>query len=160
MASKAGAKKGIPKPIKRKLDGQAFANRLRAAMATVPGINNTELAKRIGGTKQVVGKWLSGESTNLDALLALKVRDSLQVSLRWLLTGVGSMGADVPITEDEAKLLNVYRLMTDQDMRDFWLAQGKKLLAAQPPTKATAGWPYKPELTHLRDKLRAPPETN
>lgn len=160
MPNKPGSKKGVLKPVRRKLDGDAFAERLKAAMALYPGLTNAELARRIGATKQVVGKGLSGSSTNMDALLGLKLRDTLQVSLRWLLIGEGDMAADVALTPDEAKLLNVWRLMTDTDMQAFWLAQGKKLLAAQPPPKATAGWPYKPELTQERTKLRAPPEVN
>lgn len=94
----------------------------------------------------------------MDALLSLKIREQLGVSLAWLLLGEGEMAAYSSLTSDETKLLNVWRLMTDPDMQAFWLAQGKKLLAAQPPQKPSAGWPYKPETTEARTKLRAPPE--
>lgn len=123
-------------------------------MAMRPDLKRPALAKQLGCTNAVLGKWLSGSSTAIDALLALEMRRVLGVSMRWLLTGEGEMAASANLSPDEQKMLNVWRLM-DEDMQTFWLQQGKKLLAAQPPPKASAGWPYRPELTEARHKLRS-----
>jgi transcriptional regulator with XRE-family HTH domain len=154
--NKPGPKKGVPRPLKRQIDG-GFPDRFIAACAMRPDLDDdVKIAKTLGCTKQVVGQWKFGGRKAIDALLVLKIMDVFGVSGRWLLTGKGSMAAPKSLDPDEEKLLNIWRLMIDADMREFWLGQGKKLLAAQPPPKATAGWPYKPELTEKRAKLRAP----
>jgi transcriptional regulator with XRE-family HTH domain len=84
-SKKPGAKKGEPKPLKRKLD-QGFHKRLKTAMGDrdVP-----EVARAVGCTRAGLINLLKPGKPQIDALLLYELSDYLKVRPRWLLKGEG-----------------------------------------------------------------------
>jgi phage repressor protein C with HTH and peptisase S24 domain len=69
---------------------KTLAERLRAAL-NESGMNQSELARRIGVTRGAVSFWLTGATTNLVGDNLLKAAKALHVSANWLSTGRGRM---------------------------------------------------------------------
>jgi phage repressor protein C with HTH and peptisase S24 domain len=69
---------------------KTLAERLRAALDE-SGMNQSELARRIGLTRGAVSLWLSGSTTSLAGDNLLSAAKMLGVSPNWLATGRGRM---------------------------------------------------------------------
>lgn len=100
-----------------------FADRLKAA-ARLREWSQAEIARRLGVTRGAVTHWYSGRSEPAGATLAL-LADSLGVSARWLVSGVGDerpyaaapaatgpRGRPSPAGDVEAAMLEAFRALT------------------------------------------------
>lgn len=67
-----------------------LAKRLRAALDE-SGMNQSELARRIGVSRGAVSFWLTGTTTSLAGDNLLKAAHALNISANWLSTGHGRM---------------------------------------------------------------------
>jgi phage repressor protein C with HTH and peptisase S24 domain len=72
------------------LNMKTLAERLRAALEA-SGMNQSELARRVGVTRGAVSLWLTGQTGSLDGQNLVKVAIALNVSPVWLQTGRGKM---------------------------------------------------------------------
>ncbi len=140
--AKPGPRKGVSRKPKRALDAE-FATRLKAAMTLHPKWTVPLLAHEAGCTRAVLGKYLNGKSTTIEALLLDQLARTLEVSAGWLLTGAGTMSRKRPLTPDEERVLNVLANLVDEKVRDFWITQGEELAHMQPPLFPSAGNPYR-----------------
>lgn len=140
--AKPGPRKGVSRKPKRALDAE-FSTRLKAAMALHPKWSVPLLAQEAGCTRAVLGKYLNGKSTTIEALLLDQLARKLEVSAGWLLTGAGTMSRQRPLTPDEERVLNVLANLVDEKVRDFWITQGEELAHMQPPLFPSAGNPYR-----------------
>ena len=137
-----GSPKGQPKPSKRRLDVD-FSRRLHAAMQAKPNLADVpNLAKRVGCTRAVLGKYLSGNSKTIEALLLFEIADALDASPGWLLTGKGAMGRTDALTPDQQRVLNVFSLLASQLVRDKWMQDGESLIQLQHSLMGTAADPF------------------
>ena len=137
-----GSPKGQPKPTKRQLDA-GFSKRLGAAMKMNPNLSTVpELAKRVQCTRAVLGKYLSGKSKTIEALLLFEIADALDTSPGWLLTGKGAMGRADALTPDQQRVLNVFALLTSPEIRDKWIADGESLRELQQSLLPSAADPF------------------
>jgi phage repressor protein C with HTH and peptisase S24 domain len=69
---------------------KSLADRLRAALREA-GINQSELARRIGISRGAVSFWMTGDTTSVAGENLLKAAQALHVSANWLATGRGKM---------------------------------------------------------------------
>ena len=86
VRAKPGAKKGVPKPLKRRLD-PGFPSRFRAALE-MQKITEAELARRVGCSRQAIYRYLSGEAAYMDPHLLLDICEELGISPRLLIPRV------------------------------------------------------------------------
>lgn len=119
-----GSKKGVPKPLKRSLD-PAFGRRLHAAMI-LKGYEVPELAKLVKCTRAALGKYLSGASRGVEALLLFEIAEKLEVSPSWLLKGEGSMTSPQQLDPEKAMVLTLFGML-NEDARSHWLKTGEDL---------------------------------
>jgi transcriptional regulator with XRE-family HTH domain len=121
---KPGSPKGQAKPKKRRLDA-GFPKRLQAAMDK-KGWNDTELAKQAGCTKAVIGQYLSGKKTNVDALLLFDIAEKLDVSARHLAKGDALPGHGKPLNRDQHRALDLHSALPTPWRAD-WLEQAEQI---------------------------------
>ncbi len=145
-----GSPKGQPKPAKRTVDAD-FPKRLEAAFAQRPGLSVPQLAREIGCTRAVLHNYLNGKNKTVEALLLFALADALGVAARWLLLGAGAMAKFEALTPDQARVLQTFSQLTNEELRDHWISQGEDLLRLQPPLFGTPADPYtgaKPPTVH------------
>lgn len=85
-----GSKKGVPKPLKDKID-QGFRKRLRDAMDYRGFKVNAELARQSQCSRQLIGQYLNDEKSAPNPLILLRIARVLRVSPYWLILNVGTM---------------------------------------------------------------------
>lgn len=140
-AAKPGPKKGVPRALPRRLDDE-FSGRFKQAMA-IKNFTEISLAKAAGCTKQVIFKYLNGESRTVEALLLLRLADVMDVSARWLLTGAGAVTRPQSIDTEQLRCLNVLARLTLEEARDSWISYGERLASIQPPLYPSPADPFR-----------------
>lgn len=93
-------------------------SRLRNAMI-LRGINQTELAKRVGVSPQAVQKWLAKGSDGTTPRLAKikKISEVLDVPEQWILTGAGEPDATAARAERHiAEINELMKSMSEDDL--------------------------------------------
>lgn len=70
-------------------------------------MSQSELARRLGVSRQAVSLWCSNPNIDLSATNALQVAQELDVDPFWLVLGKGNMRAPKKLEEQELKMINV-----------------------------------------------------
>lgn len=155
---KPGPAKGVPRPKRRTLDAH-FPARLEAALAKNPRyllagngrarsrFNVPLLAADLKCSRMVIGNYLKGKNTTIEALLLDDLARRLDVSAGWLLTGRGDIARPRPLSDEEQLVLNIFGNLRDESLRASWLKYGQQLASIQPPLFATAADPYRSMMT-------------
>jgi transcriptional regulator with XRE-family HTH domain len=112
-----------------------FPERLRDAMVKEGLKGPVALGKRLKVNKQTASKWINGQTTVLSADDLYRIADGLHVAARWLWKGEGPMLQRPTLTQDQERVLGVYKSLPAA-WRDDWVSQGVKTLErlTLPPT--------------------------
>jgi transcriptional regulator with XRE-family HTH domain len=99
-----------------------LAERLKNAMAGPPKITGMALAKACGVSQPSVSDWLNGTTRSLDGVNLVTAAEFLQVSPKWLATGLGirSLPAAVAGT--------MVSDVTGRYVLDCWIVEAVKIL--------------------------------
>lgn len=101
-----------------------LSDRIKLAREQV-GLNQAELANRIGVSGNAVCKLESGSSKALRSTTLMRMANVLGQSAEWLADGTGSFAEVAPLpkaekiklSEDERNLVESFRTMTDADRK-------------------------------------------
>jgi transcriptional regulator with XRE-family HTH domain len=77
------------------MDTSSITDRIASALAESQ-LEQAELARRVGVSRQAVNDWLKGRSVNIRPETLVRLADVLGVEIRWLATGHGPRKADPP----------------------------------------------------------------
>ena len=83
-------------------------------------MDQSELARRVGVSRQAVNDWIKGRSVNIRPETLVRLADALGVEIRWLATGHGPRKADPP-PRDYAEILRRLDAMSP-DARAAYIA--------------------------------------
>lgn len=117
-----------------------LAERIRAAMAQAGISTPSELARKMGVSRQTVQNWVIGRSKNLTPEMLYKLCDAVNVNGRWMALGPPHSPVKPSfLTPDEAELLQIARELPEES-REHWVSIGRSLVRASPTP--TPGNPY------------------
>lgn len=115
-----------------KRPSSTLADRLKAAMSAKGISGPTELGKLLKVNKQTVARWINGEGSKLTPEYLFLCADRLDVAPRWLGTGQGAPQRPVQLTDEENRLLAMFRALEPKQQEavlrnasDFVEASGK-----------------------------------
>lgn len=94
--------------------------------------SQAELMRKLKVSRQVANKWWNGQTATdmIRAVDLFKIADGLRVSIRWLLTGKGSMLPGLRMTPEQHRALEIFNSFTEEHKgwRDDWLTEGVRRL--------------------------------
>jgi transcriptional regulator with XRE-family HTH domain len=90
------------------------------------GLNNVQLAKHAGVTKQAVGKWIN-QNVTPDAAAAVMLQQSLGVNELWLILGKGRMLSESRADGFSAEMIEVMSQL-DDDQKSALRAVAQSML--------------------------------
>lgn len=105
------------------------------ALRKARGLNQGELAGKIGIKQPSLSDIESGATKELMAETLLKIAAALETNPLWLQTGKGSPVLPSDMTPDESEALSIYRGLPEPH-RSAWMASGRAMLASAPPSKS------------------------
>ncbi len=108
--------------------GYSIGDRIKLARESA-GLDMVQLAKLVGVTKQAVWGWESGATKGPRPEHLLALRDVLNVSLDWLVLGIGEMtpSATRPnLTEHHIKLIEFYESLPESERKAFFQSLQEK----------------------------------
>lgn len=114
-----------------------LAERIRAAMAHAGIANPTQLAKKMGVSRQTVQNWMSGRTDKITPEMLYKLCDVVKVNGRWMALG-GDHSPVMPtfLSPDENEILQIARTLPEE-ARDQWVSIGRTLVkTGSPPSTA------------------------
>lgn len=97
-----------------KADPKGMSERIKLSMQMRGVKSAAELARRIGEPRQNVSRWLKGEVGSIDCIVFIRLFHFLKVSGTWLATGVGIPNRPFDLTEQEIRMLELFRSVTPE----------------------------------------------
>lgn len=105
------------------------------------GLNQAELARRIGIKQPSLWDIEAGETKSLRADTLMRLAQALDTNPVYLWTGRGSPVAHIDPNIEEAEVVAVYRRMTPHN-RSIWVQMGNGLIAGQPSDPPSVANPF------------------
>lgn len=106
-----------------------MGRRVLAGMAGAGIEGESELARRIGASRQTVRRWLYDSVVRVDAVTLFRLSDTLRMSARWLLHGHGSPTVRMPLTPDAQRLVEIHESL-DEQQRSILLKAATHLITS------------------------------
>ena len=101
-------------------------------------LTQAQLAQQVGRSQEAISLLESGGTKEPSATTLIRVARVLRCSVRWLMTGTGTMDdRDIPTTEDEVELLVLTRNMSIAH-RQALLATARALQSSQTQTQGNS----------------------
>ena len=117
---------GRPSTIRQSKDPLTVEGRLGIAM-DMAGIHGpTALGKVLDMDRQTAHRWMTGIN-NLSPQNLFTCADALNISARWLATGVGAITKEEALTPDESAALAIFRTLPLK-AREKWIRDGNELV--------------------------------
>jgi transcriptional regulator with XRE-family HTH domain len=103
------------------IDKKGLRERLKQVYRET-GFNKSEFASELGYSNATIGRWLSGETENIERTKRKEIADTFHISLKWLETGEGEMklngnATDMHAQEAQEKKSNLIALLNEQHSR-------------------------------------------
>lgn len=117
-----------------------LGKRIKEAAKLLGALGPVEVGKKLGVNKQTASKWLKGQTKIMSADDLFMIAGKLNVSPRWLFTGKEPRYEATPATENEQRVLQLYRDLPEE-WRDDWVSNGVKI-QQNLKVKATVGNPF------------------
>ena len=125
------------------MPNSTLAERIRAAMAQAGIANPTQLARKMGVSRQTVQNWVSGRTDKITPEMLYKLCDAVNVNGRWMAMG-GDHSPVRPrfLTPDEDELLQISRALSEE-AREQWVSLGRTLVRANVPQSTVNPYPFR-----------------
>lgn len=94
----------------------SLSKRIKAAR-TRAHLTQADLARLTGQSRAAISLWENGSTKTLNAESAIRAADALNVSIRWLIHGSGSMH-ESPLSAQAQSLARAYDAMSDGEQRE------------------------------------------
>lgn len=133
---------GVPKGgAMHRMPQNTLAERIRAAMAQSGISNPSELARRMGVSRQTVQNWVTGRTDKLTPEMLYKLCDAVNVNGRWMALGPPHSPVRPRfLTPDEDEILQIARELPEE-AREQWVSIGRTLVRANPSPSPANPYP-------------------
>lgn len=126
-----------------KMPQNTLAERIRAAMAQAMISTPSDLARKMGVSRQTVQNWISGRSDKITPDMLYKLCDAVNVNGRWMALGPPhSPVKPTFLTPDDGEVLEISRALDDAT-REQWVSVGRSLVRAATPASKANPYPLK-----------------
>lgn len=117
---------GRPATIPQSKDALTVEGRLGIAMDMKGLKGPTALGRALEMDRQTAHRWMTG-ANQLSPQNLFVCADALNVSARWLATGVGAITREEALTPDESAALAIFRTLPAK-AREKWIRDGNELV--------------------------------
>lgn len=85
-----------------------MGRRIRIGMASAGIVSESDLARRVGVSRQTVRRWLYDPLVRVEAVTLFRLSDALHLSARWIVTGQGCPTPRMSLTPSAQQLIEIY----------------------------------------------------